>query len=134
LFVQVRIESLSAKWSGSLLIGLTTANLAESSAVGMLPPTAVELQAKSTWLVRRSEVVQNGVTILSHYCPSLERLAKGDRIGVVRCADGTMHVLVNDVDFGIAATCIPRVSVDILQQRAFHGLVLIYCSNMHSTG
>jgi neuralized-like protein 4 len=109
--LQVRIESLSSKWSGSMLIGLTTAAMTDPSAAGALPACAADLRTKSSWIVRRSEVLRNGVVVHENYCPSLERLTVDNRIGVMRATDGTMHVFVNDCDFGIAASDIPRVSV-----------------------
>lgn len=112
-------------WSGSLLIGLTTADVDDSCVAATLPASAIDLQAKSTWLVRRSEVLQNGTTVFSSYCPSLERLASGDRIGVMYCADGTMHIFVNDCDFGIAASNIPQVCIRSMTTSCFWQLLFI---------
>ena len=117
---QILVDSLSAQWSGSLMIGLTTVPVSDPSGAGALPPCAADLRTKSTWIVRRSEAMRNGVVINENYCPSLERLTVNDRIGVMRASDGTMHVVVNDCDFGVAASDIPRVSVFGVSFHAVH--------------
>lgn len=43
-------------------------------------------------------VMQNGVTVIEQYGQNLDRLQVGDRVGVVRKDDGTLHFWVNGVD------------------------------------
>lgn len=53
-------------------------------------------------------VMQNGVTVIEQYGQNLDRLQVGDRVGVVRKDDGTLHFWVNGVDQGPAATNVPE--------------------------
>lgn len=52
-------------------------------------------------------VMHNGITVLEQYGQNLDRLQVGDRVGVVRKDDGTLHFWVNGVDQGPAATNVP---------------------------
>ena len=74
---QVRVESLSRQWSGSLQIGLTTMAISDSTPVSLLPQSACELTSKVTWVISGSEVKKNGVTVKENYTPSLDRLEVG---------------------------------------------------------
>jgi len=53
-------------------------------------------------------VMQNGVTVIEQYGQNLDRLQVGDRVGVVRKDDGTLHFWVNGVDQGPAANNVPE--------------------------
>ena len=75
---QVRVESLSRQWSGSLQIGLTTMAISDSTPVSLLPQSACELTSKVTWVISGSEVKKNGVTVKENYTPSLDRLEVGE--------------------------------------------------------
>lgn len=55
-----------------------------------------------------SEVFHNGRLLRSHYCRTLDWLRVGDRIGVRRCIDGTLHFYINGCDQGAAAQNIPK--------------------------
>lgn len=53
-------------------------------------------------------IMHNGTTIKEKYGQNLDRLQVGDRVGVVRKDDGTLHFWVNGVDQGPAATNVPE--------------------------
>ncbi|KAL5014249.1 hypothetical protein ScPMuIL_008519 [Solemya velum] len=105
---EVKIEQVCRLWSGSLYIGLTTLAISDSTPVSCLPISACDLVSKLTWIVAGSHVKKNGVIIKENYAPSLERLDVGNRVGVKRCADGTMHIFLNGEDLGVAASNIPK--------------------------
>ncbi|KAI0236390.1 Neuralized-like protein 4 [Lamellibrachia satsuma] len=105
---EVRVESLSRQWSGSLQIGLTTMAISDSTPVSLLPLSACELTSKVTWVISGSEVKKNGITIKENYTPSLDRLEVNDRVGVKRGSDGSMRVYINGDDVGVAASNIPK--------------------------
>ncbi|KAJ8320441.1 hypothetical protein KUTeg_002028 [Tegillarca granosa] len=107
---EFKIDQITKVWSGSLHIGLTTLAISDSTSVSLIPARAVELTSKVTWVVTGSEVRKNGVVIKENYTPSLERLEPGNRVGVKRNADGTMHIYLNGEDLGIAASNIPKQS------------------------
>ena len=56
-----------------------------------------------------SEVRRAGGTVRSNYCPSLDRLRRGDRIGVRCTADGCLRLVINGEDMGVAASGLPKV-------------------------
>ncbi|XP_076085064.1 neuralized-like protein 4 isoform X3 [Mytilus galloprovincialis] len=105
---EIRIETLSKVWSGSLHIGLTSSAISDSTPQSLVPTRATELVSKPTWVVLGSEVKKCGSLIKENYTPSLYRLEIGNRVGVKRCADGTMHVYINGEDMGVAASNIPK--------------------------
>lgn len=53
-------------------------------------------------------VMHNGSTVIELYGQNLDRLQVGDRVGVVRKDDGTLHFWVNGIDQGPAATNVPE--------------------------
>lgn len=105
---EVRVDSISNKWAGSLQVGLTTLAISDSTSFAILPSQATDLKAKTTWVVTGSEVRKNGVVVKENYGPSLDRLCLSSRIGVKRSADGNMHLLINGEDVGVAANNIPK--------------------------
>jgi neuralized-like protein 4 len=56
-----------------------------------------------------NEVRRNSTTLKVNYCPSLEWLVAGNRVGVRRDGDGNLRFLLNGEDMGIAATNLPEV-------------------------
>ncbi|CAM5139437.1 unnamed protein product [Natator depressus] len=109
---EVKIEELDEKWSGSFHVGLTTLLPSEVpyAATG-LPASLLELHSKATWLVAGSEVRRNGQLQKQNYGCSLERLGVGNRVGVKRCADDTMHILVDGEAWGRPPPAWPRTSM-----------------------
>nr|XP_006813437.1 PREDICTED: neuralized-like protein 4-like [Saccoglossus kowalevskii] len=112
---EVKVEQVSKRWSGSLQIGLTTFVPSEALPVNSLPPAASELRTnRNTWLMQGSEVLENGVSLKENYATTLDRLEIGNTVGVKRCSDDTMHVVINGEDKGIAASNIPKGSYAII--------------------
>ncbi|XP_005104477.1 neuralized-like protein 4 [Aplysia californica] len=131
---EVEVSEVSAQWSGSLKIGLTTMAISDSSSPVNIPATADEITSKVTWVVVGSEVKKNGVVVKDNYAPSLARLQVGDRLGVCRDSDGAMHVLLNGDDLGEAASGIPKnvfAVVDI--HGCVEGVVVISSCSVDST-
>lgn len=52
-------------------------------------------------------VMHNGTTVIDQYGQNLDRLQVGDRVGVIRKENGTLHFFVNGIDQGPAATSVP---------------------------
>ncbi|XP_029436283.1 neuralized-like protein 4 isoform X1 [Rhinatrema bivittatum] len=106
---EVKIDELDEKWSGSIRLGVSTLLPSDVPyTVTGLPATTLDLRSKVTWLVTGSEVRRNGSLLRQNYGCSLERLAMGNRVGVKRCADDTMHILINGEDMGPAATGVAK--------------------------
>uniref|UniRef100_A0A3Q3NP69 Neuralized-like protein 4 n=1 Tax=Labrus bergylta TaxID=56723 RepID=A0A3Q3NP69_9LABR len=98
------------QWCGSLHIGLTTLSPPElpSCPLSGLSPSLPQLRTKVTWLLCGSEVRRNGVLQRQNYCCSLDRLTVGNRVGVKRCSDDTMHIFIDGEDMGPAATAVSK--------------------------
>uniref|UniRef100_A0A3B3TXI2 Neuralized-like protein 4 n=1 Tax=Poecilia latipinna TaxID=48699 RepID=A0A3B3TXI2_9TELE len=107
---EVRIDEVDDQWCGSLHIGLTTLAPPElpSCPLSGLSPSLPQLRTKVTWLLCGSEVQRNGVLQRQNYGYSLDRLTVGNRVGVKRCNDDTMHIFVDGQDMGPAATAVPK--------------------------
>uniref|UniRef100_A0A670Z775 Neuralized-like protein 4 n=1 Tax=Pseudonaja textilis TaxID=8673 RepID=A0A670Z775_PSETE len=106
---EVKIDKMDDKWSGSVHVGLTTLLPSDASCMATgLPSSLLELRSKVTWLVTGSEVRRNGILQKQNYGCSLERLGVGSRVGVKRCTDDTMHVLIDGEDMGAAATGVAK--------------------------
>ncbi|XP_035265364.1 neuralized-like protein 4 isoform X1 [Anguilla anguilla] len=107
---EVTIDEVEEQWSGSLHVGLTTLQPTDlpSCPMGGLSPSLPQLRTKVTWLLAGSEVRRNGVLQRQNYGCSLDRLAEGNRVGVKRCSDDTMHILIDGEDMGPAATAVAK--------------------------
>ncbi|XP_070977700.1 neuralized-like protein 4 isoform X2 [Oncorhynchus clarkii lewisi] len=107
---EVKIDEVDNQWSGSLHMGLTSLAPPElpSCPMSALSPSLTQLRAKVTWLLAGSEVRRNGVLQRQNYGASLDRLTVGNRVGVKRCSDDTMHVLIDGEDMGTAATAVAK--------------------------
>lgn len=53
-------------------------------------------------------VMHNGTTIIEQYGQNLDKLHVGDRVGVMRKENATLHFYVNGVDQGAAAMSVPE--------------------------
>ena len=51
--------------------------------------------------------MRDGHTVVDEYGQDLDQLSEGDRVAVMRTSGGILHLYVNGVDQGPAATDIP---------------------------
>lgn len=51
----------------------------------------------------------NQSLVKTNYCPSLDRLKEGDKVGIKYTNDRTLHLFVNGYDQGVAAYNVPDV-------------------------
>ena len=72
----------------------------------MLPTSATGFR-EGTWVLSGCSVMHDGHTVVDEYGQDLDQLSEGDRVGVLRTGDGALHLYVNGVDQGAAATGIP---------------------------
>ncbi|XP_058119601.1 neuralized-like protein 4 [Anopheles ziemanni] len=100
---QVRLERVVTKWAGSIEMGVTTHSPTELD----FPFTMTNVRS-GTWMMTGNGVMHNGMTVIEQYGQNLDRLQVGDRVGVVRKDDGTLHFWVNGVDQGPAGTNVPE--------------------------
>jgi neuralized-like protein 4 len=98
-FINLQVNS----WSGSIEVGLTTCD-----PINLVFPTSATGFREGTWVMSGCSIMKDGHTVLDEYGQDLDQLAEGDRVGVMRSASGVMHVFVNGVDQGPAASGIPH--------------------------
>ncbi|KAK7792172.1 hypothetical protein R5R35_005131 [Gryllus longicercus] len=99
---EVRLDKMVTKWAGSIEIGVTTHNPTELE----YPSTMTNVRS-GTWMMTGNGVMHNGTTVIDEYGQNLDRLQVGDRVGVMRKENGTLHFFVNGLDQGAAASNIP---------------------------
>lgn len=100
---EVVLDRVVLKWAGSIEIGVTTQRPEELE----FPATMTNVRS-GTWMMTGNGVMHNGQTVLDDYGTSLDRLTTGDRVGVVRRANGVLHFYVNGQDQGPAAGHVPE--------------------------
>ena len=113
---EVTLDQVVLKWAGSIEIGVTTQRPEDLD----FPATMTNIRS-GTWMMTGNGVMHNGITILDDYGTSLDRLSSGDRVGVVRKANGVLHFYVNGEDQGPASGHIPSTVygvVDLYGQAA----------------
>ncbi|XP_028399681.1 neuralized-like protein 4 [Dendronephthya gigantea] len=102
---EIRIDEMMPfpMWKGSVEIGITSLN---PMAIN-LPKTMTDLTT-GTWMLSGNQVVINGKIIRRGYCQNLNSLSVGDRLGVCRADNGTLHFFINGKHQGAAASGIPQ--------------------------
>ncbi|XP_071656242.1 neuralized-like protein 4 isoform X2 [Patagioenas fasciata] len=107
---EVRIEALDERWAGSVRVGLTAPPPGQGPPA--LPPTLLELPSPPpSWVLAGAEIRHNGTPARHNYGVNLERLAVGNRLGLLRGLDDSVHVLVDGHDLGPAATAVAKNAV-----------------------
>ncbi|XP_025081591.1 neuralized-like protein 4 isoform X2 [Pomacea canaliculata] len=99
---EVRLEKMVDKWAGSIEIGVTLHQPQDLD----FPSTMTNIRS-GTWMMTGNGVMHNGTTVIDEYGQNLDRLKVGDRVGVLRKPNGTLHFFVNGVDQGVAASNVP---------------------------
>ncbi|XP_058464925.1 neuralized-like protein 4 [Malaya genurostris] len=100
---EVRIDEKIHAWSGSIEIGVTTVNPETTE----LPPCATKLR-NGTWVMSGISVLKDGLSLMEYYGSDLDKLGEGDRVGVLRTAQGELIFYVNGESQGVAAVDIPK--------------------------
>lgn len=62
-------------------------------------------------LLLGNQVWYNQSLIMNNYCPSLDRLREGDRVGIKYSGDRSLHLYVNGYDQGTAIYNMPEVTL-----------------------
>jgi len=55
----------------------------------------------------QSTLTHNGATLTNTYQLNLGSLCLGSRVGVIRCADGSLRYYLDGVDQGVACSSVP---------------------------
>ncbi|KAG8236592.1 hypothetical protein J437_LFUL016944 [Ladona fulva] len=93
---EVRLDRKTSKWNYGMTNGVTTHD-----------PKDLDIPVSGTWLIWEKGVYMNGTKILDNYIEHLNNLKVGDRLGIKRTEFGTLHVYINGVDKGPAASRVP---------------------------
>jgi neuralized-like protein 4 len=100
---EIRLDRLVDKWSGSIEVGVTT----HSPALLDFPATMTNLR-NGTTMMSGAGILTNGKGTRREYGQfNLDELAEGDRIGMMRKANGNLHYFINGLDQGVAASRLP---------------------------
>lgn len=99
---EVRIDRKINNWSGSLAIGVMT-----SDPNSLEIPSSASGLKNGSWIMSGVSILKDGASYKDDYGKDLDELKEGDRIGVQRQSNGTLHFFVNGLDQGVAATLIP---------------------------
>lgn len=84
-----------------------------------------------TWMMTGNGVMHNGTTVMEQYGQNLDRLQVGDRVGVVRKDDGTLHFWVNGIDQGPAATKVPERIYGVIGEETLLIIIISLNSNTY---
>lgn len=104
ILFEVRIDEKIHAWSGSIEIGVTTANPETIE----IPACATKLR-NGTWVMSGISVLRNGASLVEYYGTDLDKLREGDRVGVVRTSQGELVFYINGESQGTAATGVPSL-------------------------
>lgn len=107
---EIRIDKLVDKWSGSIEVGVTTHN-----------PNALHFPATMTNM-RSGTIMMSGCGILTNGKGTrreygefnLDELREGDRVGMMKKANGNLHYYINGRDQGIAATRVAQTLFGVI--------------------
>lgn len=101
---EIRIDRLVDKWSGSIEVGITTHN------PGTIEfPATMTNQRSGTMMMSGCGILTNGKGTRREYGEfNLDELNEGDRIGMMRKANGNLHFYINGLDQAVAATRVPN--------------------------
>ncbi|XP_050309268.1 neuralized-like protein 4 [Anthonomus grandis grandis] len=100
---EIRIDRLVDKWSGSIEMGITTHNPNTLT----FPATMTNMRS-GTIMMSGCGILTNGKGTRREYGEfNLDELSEGDRVGMMRKADGNLHYFINGLDQGVAAQRVP---------------------------
>ncbi|CAD6237103.1 GSCOCG00002142001-RA-CDS, partial [Cotesia congregata] len=99
---EVSIDKMVGRWSGAIEAGVTAIRPDELE----FPSTMTDID-HDTWMLSGSTVMRDGVTLRHHYSCDLDKLVEGNRIGMMRCADSSLHYYLDGVDQGTACSGLP---------------------------
>jgi len=55
----------------------------------------------------QSTLTHNNATVMNNYQLNLGSLRLGSRVGIMHCADGSLHYYLDGVDQGVACSSVP---------------------------
>lgn len=99
---EVSIDKMVERWSGAIEAGVTAIRPDELE----FPSTMTDID-HDTWMLSGSTIMRDGVTIRNNYSCDLDKLVIGNRLGMMRFADNSLHFYLDGVDQGPAFNDLP---------------------------
>lgn len=98
-FFEFSIESMSSRRAHNFKFGVTVktpGEIDDLTSTGSLGP--------DVWYLKGTSVFQHERIASFNYAQSLANIKKGDRLGIIRRANGNLHFFYNGSNLGVAAT------------------------------
>lgn len=100
---QVRIEKLNERWVSNILCGVSCISPEKQTS---FPLTALGFKRHS-WIICSDWIFHNGMRVKTKYGAGLENLQCNSIVGLLIDEDSRLHLFINSVDQGVAATDLP---------------------------
>ncbi|XP_076082369.1 neuralized-like protein 4 isoform X3 [Mytilus galloprovincialis] len=98
---EIQVDELVTYWSETLDLGVTT----------NIPSDLTEIRwgksLKESWILGCNSLYKNGEEIGS-YSLNLDKLQVGDKLGIMKASDSTLHFYLNGIDHGKAFSNLPE--------------------------
>lgn len=99
---EIQVDKIVTKWNSAVCLGVTT----------HIPPNLTRigygLLLKESWLLHGSSLWENGNDI-GPYSLKINDVQVGDKLGMMKAPDSTLHFYLNGIDNGIAFSNLPEV-------------------------
>lgn len=100
---QVKIEKLNERWVSNILCGVSCISPEKQTS---FPLTALGFKRHS-WIICSDWIFHNGMRIKTKYGAGLENLQCNSIVGLLIDEDNRLHLFINGIDQGVAATDLP---------------------------
>lgn len=111
---EIAIQEVAREWSGCLRIGALSNETGNWLTSMNLVPGMTSIPNDS-WYLTGNEVRHTGFVLASNYCPSLDWLRVGDKIGMKRTHEGNLKFYINGEDMGVAASDVPEMIYAVIE-------------------
>ncbi|XP_076082360.1 neuralized-like protein 4 isoform X2 [Mytilus galloprovincialis] len=99
---EIQVDELVTKWSSSLILGVTTNIPSDLTGIHW------GVKLKESWMLHRSTLYKNEERI-GAYSLNLYKVQVGDKLGIMKASDSTLHFHLNGIDHGKAFSNLPQV-------------------------
>lgn len=100
---QVKIEKLNERWVSNILCGVSCITPEKQTS---FPLTALGFK-KHSWIICSDWIFHNSMRVKTKYGAGLENLQCNSIVGLLIDEDNRLHLFINGIDQGVAATDLP---------------------------
>lgn len=111
---EISIQEVAREWSGCLRIGVLSNETGNWLTSMNLVPGMTSVP-NDAWYLTGNEVRHTGFVLASNYCPSLDWLRVGDKIGMKRTHESNLKLYINGEDMGVAASDVPEMVYAVIE-------------------